>query len=114
MARRNSIQIDGIRTTKKDNVFLMDIYATLEGPEHVQKFNFYNVELCTDDVLKVEKLDLPILVPRTNTSANGYIKLSDGIPRRFTGANVEIIEKHRPEISIEEAEKLLKCKIVRK
>lgn len=43
----------------------------------------------------------------------GHIKLSDAVIRQFGNIDIKVIKKPHPEISIEEAERLLKCKIVR-
>ncbi len=43
MAQRGSFQIDDIRIAKKDNVFLMDIDATLDEPNQIRKINVTNV-----------------------------------------------------------------------
>ena len=56
MAQRGSFQIDDIRIAKKDNVFLMDIDATLDEPNQIRKINVTNVELCNDGTLEFEEI----------------------------------------------------------
>lgn len=116
MAQRGSFQINDIRMAKKDNVFLMDIDATLDEPNQIRKINVTNVELCNDGTLEFEEIKHPFepFSLRHCDTMVGHIKLSDGVIRQFDNIDIKVIEKPRPEISIEEAERLLKCKIVRK
>lgn len=116
MAQGYSFQIDDIRITRNGNAFFMDIDATLDDPNQTRKLNITDVELCNDGTLELEENKLPFepFSLRHCDTMVGHIKLSDGVIRQFGNIDIKVIEKPRPEISIEEAERLLKCKIVRK
>ena len=116
MAQEYSFQIDGIKINKRGNTFFMDIDATLAEPDQIRKINITDVELCNDGTLELKESKLPFdpLTLRCFDAMVGHIKLSDGVSRQFGNIDIKVIEKPRPEISIEEAERLLKCKIVRK
>lgn len=116
MAQRSSFQIDDIRINKRGNAFFMDIDAVLDEPDQIRKLNITNVELCNDGTLEFEEIKHPFepFSLRHCDTMVGHIKLSDGVIRQFGNIDIKVIEKPRQEISIEEAEKLLKCKIVKK
>ena len=109
MAQRSNFQIDDIKINKRGNAFFMDIDATLDEPNQIRKLNISGVELCTDGT----KLPFDPLTLRCFDAMAGHIKLSDGVIRQFCNIDIKVIKKPHPEISIEEAERLLKCKIVR-
>ena len=112
MAQVGSFKISDIRIHEESEEFLMDIDVIGNATEYVKKTTFIDVPLFSKDVVDAE-------IVKTEYSMfgdpqKGYIKLSDGVLRQFKNMDIKIIEKPRPEISIEDAEKLLKCEIVRK
>lgn len=112
MAQGYSFQISDIRVHEEGEEFLMDIDVITDTAESIKRTTFTGVQLFAKDVTNAE-------IVRTKYSpsgcpAKGHIRLSDGVLRPFKLMDTEIFEKPRPEISIEEAERLLKCKIVRK
>lgn len=115
MAQRSNFQIDDIKINKRGNAFFMDIDATLDEPNQIRKLNISDVELCNDGTLELKESKLPFdpLTLRCFDAMVGHIKLSDGVIRQFGNIDIKVIKKPHPEISIEEAERLLKCRIVR-
>lgn len=63
MAQRGSFQIDDIRIAKKDNVFLMDIDATLDEPNQTRKLNITDVELSEIGTYNRKLGALPVSLP---------------------------------------------------
>ena len=112
MAQVGSFKISDIRIHEESEEFLMDIDVIGNATEYIKKTTFIDVPLFSRNIADAE-------IVKTEYSMfgdpqKGYIKLSDGVLRQFKNMDIKIIEKPRPEISIEDAEKLLKCKIVRK
>ena len=111
MIQRGGFQISDIRVHEEDKEFLMDIDVITETTKSIRRITFTDVQLFEKDVTNAE-------VTRTGftpfgSPEKGAIKFSDGVIRPFKSKDIEVFEKPRPEISIEEAEKLLKCRIVR-
>lgn len=111
MAQVGSFEISDIRIHEESEEFLMDIDVIGNTTEYIKKTTFIDVPLFSRNVADTEivKTDYSLF----GNPEKGYIKFSDGVLRQFKNMDIKIFEKHRPEISIEEAERLLKCKIVR-